>query len=174
MGDFNVDANQFDTYARLDSLMTSYGYKQVITMPTRVTDDTASIIDPAYVTNVNKIREDSVSDIAFSDHSLIGITWCFSASHKDRPSSIRNIHKSISYRSTKNFNINHYIYDFHRLSGLIKMTMIMSMTMIKHLMTHSFMLLTLMPQLCRNVSKGINNLNGLHMRSLMKWLNETH
>ena len=49
MGDFNVDTNQFDKYARLDSLMTSYGYKQVITMPSM-----ASIIDHAYVTNVNK------------------------------------------------------------------------------------------------------------------------
>ena len=54
MGDFNVDANQFDKYACLDSLMTSYGYKQVISMPTRVTDDTASIIDHVYVTNVKK------------------------------------------------------------------------------------------------------------------------
>ena len=113
MGDFNVDANQFDKYARLDSLMTSYGYKQVITTPTRVTDDTASIIDHVYVTNVDKVKEAAVSDIAISDHLPIGITWCFSASHKD--SSNRNIHKSISYRSTKNFNINHYIYDLSQI-----------------------------------------------------------
>ena len=81
MGGFNVDANQFDKYARLDSLMTSYGYKQVITTPTRVTDDTASIIDHAYVNNVNKVIETAVADIAISDHSPIGITWCFSASY---------------------------------------------------------------------------------------------
>ena len=34
------------------------------------------------------------------------------------------------------------------------MTMIMSMTILKHLMTHSFMLLILMPQLC-NVLKRV-------------------
>ena len=54
------------------------------------------LIDRVYVTNVNTVREAAVADIAVSDHSPIGITWCFSTSHKETSS--RNIHKSISCR----------------------------------------------------------------------------
>ena len=45
--------------------------------------------------------------------NIIHITCAFL--HPIRTVVIENIHKSISYRSTKNFNINHYIYDLSQI-----------------------------------------------------------
>ena len=109
LGDFNVDTLKQERYDHLDNLMTSYGYKQMITVPTRIVEDTSTIIDHIYVSDESKVLEVSVPDISLSDHFPIGITWCLS-SYKEC-TNMDNPHKLITYRDTKGLNVDSYIYD---------------------------------------------------------------
>ena len=49
-----------------------YGFKQVISKPTRTTDDTATLIDVILSNNSSTIKSTNVIPTAFSDHDTVG------------------------------------------------------------------------------------------------------
>ena len=48
--------------------------KQVITVPTRVTDQTSTLIDHILTNSPNKVSQSGVIDLGLSDHNLIYYT----------------------------------------------------------------------------------------------------
>ena len=86
-------------------------FEQMITVPTRITEDNSTIFDHIYVSDESKVLEVSVPDISLSDHFPIGITWCLS-SYKECTNMDRR-HKLITHRDIKGLSVDtcSYIYD---------------------------------------------------------------
>ena len=71
VGDFNIDLLKYERdingQAMID-LTTSYGYCQVISRPTRITDHTATLIDHIYTNQVHNINKSGIVTYDISDH----------------------------------------------------------------------------------------------------------
>ena len=75
LGDFNVDILSVNMSHPLSEMMTCFGLSQVINELTRITSDTASIIDHIYVSDVEMVSETAVGSLSLSDHQPIGVVW---------------------------------------------------------------------------------------------------
>ena len=75
LGDFNIDLIKKNdiNVLNLKSLTTTYGLTQHISVPTRSTRNTTSIIDHIY-TNADKIVNSGVYTINISDHDIVFVT----------------------------------------------------------------------------------------------------
>ena len=93
--DFNIDYHS--TNRKWWNLVTLYFY-QLVTLPTRVTKYSRSIIDHIYVSNPNYFLNCHVPAISLSDHYPVCITRRYAATHVKKNPSI------IKYRSFTNFN----------------------------------------------------------------------
>ena len=78
--------------------MTSLGFTQLIHEPTRVTNATSTLIDHIHTSNEENISEAHVAQLGVSDHYAIFCNRKINCILK------RNSHKSIKYRSCKNFD----------------------------------------------------------------------
>ena len=97
LGDFNIDL--LKSQNKWQSIYESFNLTQILTTPTRVTADSTTLIDHIYVSNVKNIVESSIPVFGLSDHFPICATWS-----KKGVKIPKCMHKSISYRSYKNFN----------------------------------------------------------------------
>ena len=106
-GDFNIDLLKYDIvpkYQDFYNLMASNGYLTQITMPTRVTDTTMSIIDNIYT---NTFTEDIFSEniiIQIADHLLQFIS--VNKMHK-----VNHIKSNYYKRDYKKFNEEDFMND---------------------------------------------------------------
>ena len=101
MGDFNIDLHLKNNISqKLLNTMESFGLCQLIKDSTRVTSKSSTLIDHMYVTESESIRDISVPQFSPSDHYPICCTWNVKGNYK----APQGIHKSIRYRSAKNFN----------------------------------------------------------------------
>jgi len=70
-GDFNIDLIKHEYDEKSQNLIdtaASYGFTQVISRPTRITDHSATLIDHVYTNKVEKIMSSSVLALDLSDH----------------------------------------------------------------------------------------------------------
>lgn len=73
IGDFNINMNKRYTYSdKLSQVLDLYGLKQLINFPTRITDNSSTIID-LVISNDNSIKCKARSDWKISDHETIQI-----------------------------------------------------------------------------------------------------
>ena len=71
LGDFNIDLIKHDSDINSQNLIdttTNYGFIQLISRPTRITDHSASLIDHIYSNKINKVISSSVVTHDISDH----------------------------------------------------------------------------------------------------------
>ena len=98
LGDFNKDLLHGSQYREWLNNMTSLGFTQLIHEPTRVTNATSTLIDHIYTSNEENISEAHVAQLGVNDHYAIFCNRKINCILK------RNSHKSIKYRSFKNFD----------------------------------------------------------------------
>ena len=113
LGDFNCDMLKRNTLTSLvNELCRSKGLTQHVKSPTRITNNSATLIDLA-LSNSKLIEECKVIELGLSDHSLITVKRTFK--HKKVPP------RFISTRSFKNFNEEAYLDDLGDLdwSGVL-------------------------------------------------------
>ena len=108
MGDLNVDLlKEVNNSHKLSFLMQDYHFTQVICGATRVTNHSSTLIDHAYVTRLDYVRETLIAQTAASDHFPIGLTYG-SENLRCIP---KNSHTEISMRSLRHFDPNDFLYD---------------------------------------------------------------
>ena len=103
-GDFNIDLLKHKP--KWKQTYTMHGLEQLIDRPTRVTEQTETLIDHIYVTTKQYITEVCVPEYGISDHYPICLTWL------NKRSKIPKIgHKEISYRCFSKFNEHDFLMD---------------------------------------------------------------
>lgn len=107
LGDFNFNLLKCDARTRNWLLtMDAVNLQQLVTVATRCTDTTETLIDHAYTNTVVNISHVSVPHYSISDHYPVCISRKLSHLTDKGPS-----HKIIKYRSTKHFQDNHFLDD---------------------------------------------------------------
>lgn len=104
LGDFNIDLltpNKIP--GKWKSLIETYNLHQLIQEPTRVTQNTSTLIDHIYVTNMDLVFNSHVSKYAISDHYPVCMT------RNEKLNEKKNVHTTISYRNFKNFSENDFL-----------------------------------------------------------------
>ena len=100
LGDFNCDllANPRSCYTKkLLEVCNRYSLDQVIDKPTRVVQNSQTLIDLIFTSNSSKVIKCGVHHIAISDHSLVYIIW-----GKSRSTLTHHVYKK--FRHFKDFN----------------------------------------------------------------------
>ena len=98
LGDFNRNLLNDDIDRNWGNFITSLGLTQLVSEPTRVTKDSATLIDHIYTNTEENIQNVSVKKLCLSDHySIFCNRKCSSVTGK-------NTHQVITYRSFKNFD----------------------------------------------------------------------
>ena len=106
LGDINCDLlseNLSSQASELKFITRLYQYKQLISEPTRVTENTRTLIDHFYTTNPQNIISKGVSVVSISDHYLIYGTRKFKTNKEND--------KIIEYRDYKRFNEQIFLHD---------------------------------------------------------------
>ena len=106
MGDFNPDLMQTNIKQSWVEYMESFGLHQIANMPTRVTDQSATLIDHIYSNTHANILTTAVPHVGLSDHFPV-----FVSRKTNGSCDVKNTHYTISYRSFKNFDENKFIDD---------------------------------------------------------------
>ena len=106
LGDFNKNMLNNDTDREWGNFTTSLGLTQLISEPSRVTNDSKTLIDHIYTNNENNIHSVNVEKICLSDHYGF---FCNRSFHvlPDK----NNEHQTITYRSFKNFDQSCFLND---------------------------------------------------------------
>ena len=71
MGDMNVNYLIENDHEVIKDIFTDNGFKQILNTPTRVTDQTSSLIDLIFVNNYQNISYKTVIPTGFCDHDRI-------------------------------------------------------------------------------------------------------
>ena len=106
MGDFNRDLMQTNIKQSWVEYMESFGLHQIVNMPTRVTDQSATLIDHIYSNTHANILTIAVPHLGLSDHFPV-----FVSRKTNGSCDVKNTHYTISYRSFKNFDETKFIDD---------------------------------------------------------------
>ena len=109
MGDFNIDLLKNDRPAEFlkNVILQPFALHQVINEPTRITKDTATLIDHIFVTNPDSVKGSGVVDFpGISDHCLIFMSYSLK-----RP---KFTPTKVVRRDFKNFNKDTFIVDMER------------------------------------------------------------
>ena len=95
LGDFNYCLLDKKTN-KFSEMMTSHGFSQIINKPTRVTNNSTSLIDHIYTNNTEKISQAGVIESGISDHF---ITYC----NRKKFKNFVGKHTTLKIRSLKNY-----------------------------------------------------------------------
>ena len=120
LGDFNIDLIKHDRDINSQNVIdmtTNYGFVQIISRPTRITDHSATLIDHIYTNKINKVISSSVVTHDLSDHlsTLVTISldtnfdnvqWNNSSRQSDT-----NKHEYRIYNEANNETFKHLITD---------------------------------------------------------------
>ena len=103
LGDMNICFNNNDgsLTKRLKQTLAINNHKQLITTPTRLTENTATTLDHIICNREDKIAQSGVIETGFSDHF---ITYCT----RKTPRVTIGKHRTIKIRSLRNYNIETY------------------------------------------------------------------
>ena len=117
MGDFNRDPFHENLKITWLEYMESFGLKQIIESPTRVTDNSRTLIDHIYCNTPNNIISVDVPTLGISDHFPI-----LAARKINSLSAVKKSLFTISYTSFKNFNEQEFCNDVKSIPwDIIKM-----------------------------------------------------
>ena len=107
LGDFNYNLLSETSAAKqwLD-ITSSLNLKQLVQVPTRVTDTTRTLIDHAFTNSCENIINVTVPVYAISDHFPVCLTRKITKDFDKGP-----VHKFISYRDTKSFDESAFVSD---------------------------------------------------------------
>ena len=106
LGDFNCDFSPNVNTREVNNLKfvcDLHQLQQQITLPTRVTDHSSTLIDLYFTTKPELYGDCGVIQTAISDHFMIY------AVRKGKP--VKSSHKTIKFRSFKNFDENSFLDD---------------------------------------------------------------
>ena len=107
MGDFNLNQLEPDNMTRrMDDICQTYNLHQLIDVPTRITDSTATLIDLIYISDPSSIIQSDVIPLGISDHFGISVS---KASSKRRNSNQQHLH--ITYHDLKAFDEKKFLSD---------------------------------------------------------------
>ena len=98
VGDFNRNLLNQEIEREWGNLTVSLGLTQLINEPTRVTQESQTLIDYIYTNNEETIQCVYVEKMCISDHFAV---FCYRKSHA---SACKHIHQVITYRSFKNID----------------------------------------------------------------------
>ena len=101
MGDFNLDISKSCNANKINKLSNHSNLQQLINDYTRITENTKSKLDLAFVSKADKISSSGVHSLGLSDHSMIYIV------RKNKK--VKVPPKFIKSRSFKNFNEHEFI-----------------------------------------------------------------
>jgi len=105
MGDFNINLLRYRDSANIANFyhtMMSHGFRPMITKPTRVTPNTATLIDNIYTNDISNIVQSSVIITAVSDHYTIYTKY----TTNDNP--VNNNIQIINYRKFTDESLNNF------------------------------------------------------------------
>ena len=104
LGDFNICLikNKSKLCSGYKQLLNFFGCKQLIEKPTRITENSSSLLDHIFTNNLDKIYQSGVLSVDISDHLL---TFC---SRKIIRGQIGK-HKTIKIRSLKNYSVHDFL-----------------------------------------------------------------
>ena len=105
LGDFNRNSLNCEIERDWGNFTSSLGLTQLISEPTRVTQESQTLIDHIYTNNEETIQSVSVEKMCISDHFAV---FCNCKSHA---SVSKNTHQVITYRSFKNFEEANFLSD---------------------------------------------------------------
>ena len=97
--DINKSLQNNDTDRESGNFITSLGLTQLISEPTRVTNDSRTLIDHIYTNNEDNIQSVNVEKLCISDQYGM---FCNQSSHNSLDKSKE--HQNITYRAFKNMN----------------------------------------------------------------------
>ena len=106
LGDLNIDYLK-PVPTSWETILTTHGFFQMITEPTRVTTTSVTLIDHIYTTNPENFTDIKVPYYAISDHYPI----CCTNKSKSCQNSQTQSHKTISNRNFKHFDDNNFLED---------------------------------------------------------------
>jgi len=106
LGDLNIDYLKH-VPTSWATILTTHGFFQMITEPTRVTTTSVTLIDHIYTTNPENFIDIKVPCYAISDHYPI----CCTKKSKSCQNNKTQRHKTISYRNFKHFDDNKFLED---------------------------------------------------------------
>ena len=106
-GDFNKDLLNPNANREWLILTESLGLSQLVTQPTRVTNNTSTMIDHIYSTHEENLSKVDVCKIGISDHFAVFCNRKLNSNYK------RNSHKSITYRSFRHFSEADFLNDLY-------------------------------------------------------------
>ncbi|VDI27296.1 Hypothetical predicted protein [Mytilus galloprovincialis] len=110
LGDFNINLSSRKIPAKWSHLKNIFNLSQIVSVPTRVTQTSSSLVDHIYSNEPHNIHFISVPKYSISDHYPVCI------SHKRGLKSKKKIHEYITFRSTKHFNENDFVNDISQCS----------------------------------------------------------
>ena len=94
---------------KIPNFITSFGFSQLVSEPTRVTDSSSTLIDHIYTNCDENLTQVHVCKISISDHYAIFGNRKLSNVIKS------NTHQTITYRSFKNFDENKFISELQEV-----------------------------------------------------------
>ena len=110
---FLRDEKKYSTSLHLtknySQLLKTNGLKQIINIPTRITDTTESLLDHILVNTSNKISQSGVISKGISDHDMI---FCTQKHYKDKSGK----HNSIKIRSMKNYTAELFLEELSKIT----------------------------------------------------------
>ena len=68
LGDFNYDLQHSDNHVKWLTLISSFDLKQIVNIPTRVTNTSATLLDHIYTSSELNVIDVSVPEVRISDH----------------------------------------------------------------------------------------------------------
>ena len=71
LGDFNTDYLKRNIGRELKDMLTLFGFKQLIKEPTRITEETSTLIDIILTNNNSVISKVGVLPLSLSDHDIL-------------------------------------------------------------------------------------------------------
>ena len=104
VGDFNQDLIKYDTDTNCQNLVynaTSNGFVQLVSRPTRITENSATLIDHVYTNNLDSTNSCNILKVDLSDHLAIHTTVALKV---DGASNIGR-HSNIDNNTNKEFRI---------------------------------------------------------------------
>ena len=98
ISDMNVNYLIENDHEVIKDIFTDNGFKQILNAPTRVTDQTSSLIDLIFVNNNQNISYKAVIPIGLKDHDLIACVR--------KVNNVKYESETIRYRDYKNYDVN--------------------------------------------------------------------
>ena len=89
-------------YGNNRNFVTFFGFRQLISCPTRISCCSSTIIDHILASYPDRVSDKGIIDIGISDHQLI---FCTRKTLKSKTGS----HKQISFRSLMNYSVAVYV-----------------------------------------------------------------